>query len=142
MKIPREILLQKHEAATPQLDQVWSEVASVAFDNNAVPIARPFLVNAWHELFWSYRRSWSGFAAVWAVVLLFNMGRKTPESTMAAISPSEMSQVMAMRMDQLQMLAELGRPVPESAPKAPPPMPAARDPKASNEHGHDNQIFV
>jgi hypothetical protein len=77
MKTPREILLHKHQAVGPKLDEVRRSVLNGA-GNQAVEAARlssalrfPQLV--WNELILPCRRIWGGLAAAWILILLLNV---------------------------------------------------------------------
>lgn len=92
MKSPRQILLQSHRDAEPELDRIRKRVLSSTAQASAV-WARSgteqdnrlmaILSQAWVELVWVPRRVWSGLALVWLVILVFNAADAN-DSRMAA----------------------------------------------------------
>jgi hypothetical protein len=74
MKTPREILLARHQAANPKLDEIRNAVVA---DLEPKPVreeerATPIVLKLWRELIWPCRRTWAGLAAVWLAIFVLN----------------------------------------------------------------------
>jgi len=67
-KTPRDLLLSRHAAATPRLDQLRRKTL-----DDATPIPARQLV---HALFFPQRRLWLGLAATWLVILALNFSQR------------------------------------------------------------------
>lgn len=73
MKTPREILLQRHQAADAKLNQIRREVIAQL---EKPPVARAewlplcALLKLWRELIWPARRIWAGLATTWVFILI------------------------------------------------------------------------
>src|SRR5436190_23068567 len=99
MKTPREILFEKHQPAQADLDRIRRKALAVALSGEASapdayvgreqseavppcatlkPGATALLARAafalWQNLICPCRRSWTGLAALWIVILAFNAG--------------------------------------------------------------------
>ena len=78
-RTPREILLERHQAAEVRLDAVRERVLDqVVNSGNASPSSISFIfarlpIQIWKELFWSCRRVWTGLAAAWLVMIAVNL---------------------------------------------------------------------
>jgi hypothetical protein len=116
MKMPREILLEQHRSAAPKLDAIRREVLSAEFIREgrrvAVPkfrvadtVTLPLLV--WRELIWPSRRIWTGLAAIWILIFIFNVSQRD-KSELAArkLPPPSPEAIMAFRQQE-KLLAEL-----------------------------------
>jgi hypothetical protein len=104
MKTPREILLNKHRAAEPKLNDVRAAVLAdlegcsrrEAGPERRSNQGRGFFRQLWTELVLPSRRIWSGLAAAWIVIFFLNLAdseshppavaakKRTPEIMMAA----------------------------------------------------------
>jgi hypothetical protein len=72
MKTPREILLERHRAAVPQLDAIRREILDAKFRR------RNLVATLWGELILPSRRVWSGLAAAWLLILVVNFAERDP----------------------------------------------------------------
>ena len=114
MKTPREILLERHQAAEPKLDAIRHRIV-MELNNQATKEQRPpnFLVSLflccskhfWCELVWPSRRIWAGLAAVWITLLAVNVSLRdrSPAGAMASASP----EMILSFQQQERLLAEL-----------------------------------
>jgi len=87
MKTPRDILLARHQAAAPKLDDIRCEVVRQLNNKETKEQSQaPFFVawllgcldKIWQELFLPSRRVWSGLAAVWLLILAVNIAQHEP----------------------------------------------------------------
>lgn len=120
MKTFREILLERHRSAEPQLNAIREEVLQEQLQAGrpqnrtaASHIARPwdnFVRRMWLELIWSCRQFWLGLSAVWVVILTLQFLAAEPQasakSDTAPLSPS----VLAILREQRRLAAELTEP--------------------------------
>jgi len=67
MKTPKEILLAKHQAAQPKLDEVRREIVADLARSTPVPVI-PFVLKLWRELILPRPRAWATVAALWVVI--------------------------------------------------------------------------
>jgi hypothetical protein len=68
MKTPRELLLGRHKAAGPHLDQIRQTIVC------QIGTRRPFIaLKLWQELILPARRAWICLAAGWVVILALNL---------------------------------------------------------------------
>jgi hypothetical protein len=115
MKTPREILLERHQAAAPKLDLVRHAVVGklnneATKEQSSQNIFISWLLgcskNIWCELILPSRRIWAGLAAVWILIFAANFSlRDHSEKAMAKASPSP--EMMAAYRQQQELLAEL-----------------------------------
>jgi hypothetical protein len=81
MKTPREILILRHQAASPKLDAIrQSAVAALGGRRDfsapqSQTVATTLFQTLWQELFLPSRRVWSGLAAVWLLILAVNLAQ-------------------------------------------------------------------
>lgn len=132
MKTPREILLQRHRAAQPRLD----EIRRVAIAQLAKPpVARTewlplrALLTLWRELIWPCRRTWAGLAAVWLVLLTLQLASRDSAEVAARKTPPPSPEMLMVLRQQRLLLAELvERPAPRVAdqPKSTPARPRSQ----------------
>lgn len=116
MKTPREILLERHQAATPKLDALrQSAVAAVrdhristgSANERQSPAALTLIWRIlWNELIFPSRRTWAGLAAAWVLILAVNFSAHDPSPVVARKSPPAAEMIMAWRQQQ-RLLAEL-----------------------------------
>jgi hypothetical protein len=116
MKTPREILLERHQATAPKLDAIRREV--VAELNHKDAKAQSWAVNfvslclggskqLWLELIFPYRRIWTGLAAVWVLIFVFNFSQRDPSELMARKTPPPSPEMILAFRQQQRLLAEL-----------------------------------
>jgi len=98
MKTPRDILLERHQAAQSKLDAIRSQVVTQCRTERrgAEPgfklVAFPLLL--WRELISPSRRTWAGIAVAWVVILVVNFSLRDPAqpgSTIKVSAPAMMS---------------------------------------------------
>jgi len=112
MKTPREILLERHQAAAPKLDAIrQSAVAAVcdrriSNERRSQTTATMILKTFWLELIWPCRRIWAGLAAVWVLIFAFNFSQRDPTEMVAQKAPPAPQMVLAF-WQQEKLLAEL-----------------------------------
>jgi hypothetical protein len=71
MKTHRELLLARHEGASPQLDEIRRKIV------DTISARRPsFAVKLWEELILPARRAWIGLAAGWMLILALNLASR------------------------------------------------------------------
>lgn len=137
MKTPREILLARHRAIEPKLDDIREDVIGKL--NNEDPKTQSFsgalascFLNCpetiWRELIWPARWIWTGLATVWILILAANFSMQSrPEIRMAKTPPSA-DMIMAFHQQE-QLLSELigaNDPPAAQAPKTHSPRPASQ----------------
>lgn len=109
MKTPREVLLQRHQAADAKLDQIRSGVVSqlakttTAREQNS---SARVLSKLWRELIWPKPQAWASVAALW--VLIFALKLSTHEALQVVARKSSVSPeaIAAVRQQKL-FFAEL-----------------------------------
>jgi hypothetical protein len=121
MRTPREILLARHRAAEPNLDDIRQSVVGELNDRNSASrtakktqsfpdkLVSLFLgcPNAiWHEVIWPARRIWAGLAAVWLLIFAVNFSMRNHATIRMAKSSAAPEVIMALRQQQ-QLLSEL-----------------------------------
>ena len=115
MKTPREILLQRHAAATPKLDAIRHAMVEELNNKDtkiqswAVALVALFLgcsQKLWRELVWPCRQVWAGLAAVWVVILAVNFSASDTE-LVAGKSPPPFPEMTMTFPQQEKLLAEL-----------------------------------
>lgn len=80
MKTPRELLLEHHADAGPELDALRRRVIA-----DLRPAVQPgWLATAWRELVWQPRLVWTGLAAVWLLIVGGNVSVADPRREQAA----------------------------------------------------------
>ncbi|HVU07677.1 MAG TPA: hypothetical protein VHG89_03945 [Verrucomicrobiae bacterium] len=99
MKTPREILLERHQAAAPKLDAIRHEIVNSKFRRGN------FAVTIWNELIFPSRRIWAGLAAIWVVIFIFNFSQRDQSELMAKKFPSP--EMISSFQQQEKLLAEL-----------------------------------
>ena len=77
MKTPREILLQRHQAAEPKLDAIREKVVwegrRVAVPESKVTDKATLPTRHWREFFFSLRWHLAGMGAAWLLILVLNL---------------------------------------------------------------------
>jgi hypothetical protein len=121
MKTPREILLERHQAAMPKLDTIRHEIVNVELKNvgQASRLSltcllsqmetgwKPVLRLLWRELVWPCRQVWAGLAAVWILIFIFNVSQRDPSELMAQRAPPPALEMSMTFPQQEKLLAEL-----------------------------------
>jgi hypothetical protein len=100
MKTPREILLQRHEAATPKLDAVREAALAEITAKTAAKLLlarESFVIILWRELFWSCRRVWAGLAAIWITMLVVSSATSDSSRSAVASAPRSRDWKMALQ---------------------------------------------
>jgi hypothetical protein len=114
MKTPREILVARHESATPKLDAIRHKtvdrlsLAPTGGEGRGERAAFRFLQSLWHELFLPSRRIWAGLATVWILILAANISLR--DHTPTAMAKSTAPEMVPSLQQQEQLLTELTGP--------------------------------
>ena len=137
MKTPREILLARHQATNPKLDEIRHAVISEQACSSAAPesvkispspvgsVRVGFFEKLWRELFWPCRRTWGGLAAAWLALLVFNHSQtQQTSSAIIAKSPAPAEEMRIAYREQRRVLEEI------MGPQS--PMPLAQPPRQPN----------
>jgi hypothetical protein len=120
MKTPREILLARHQAATPKLDAIRNEAVS------RLPAARrgeTFIhlpARFWQELVLPCRRLWAGLATVWVLILIVNFAQRDNVNSITGQPAQPESVVMSLQAQQQllnELLADRAEPVEADRPR-------------------------
>ena len=138
MKTPRDILLEQHRSAAPKLDAIRREVMKVAADVNrrkqpvreltfAAALANAIRLS-FLELIWPCRRIWTGLAAVWILIFIFNFSQRDPSELTARKTPPPSPEMILTFRQQEKLLAELIGPNEPQA--AAPPKPFLPQPRS------------
>ncbi len=120
MKTPREILLNRHQAAMPKLDTIRHDILNAEFKvGQASRLSlisiffqmetgwKPVLRLLWRELIFPCRRTWAALAAVWMALFIFNFSqRDQAELAARKLPPPSPEAIMAWRQQE-KLLAEL-----------------------------------
>jgi len=111
MKTPREILLQKHQAAEPKLDRIRQEILAellqtAAPEKSRAPERVSFFLKLWLELILPARRIWLGLAAIWIVILAVNFS-SNDEPRLAGNAAAPDAQTIAELKEQKLLMAQL-----------------------------------
>ena len=111
MKTPRELLLDRHRAVEPKLDQIRAGVVAneLEFASPPEPRRRHWLPEAtaivWQELILPSRRLWAGLAAAWVLILAINLAGR---GTLLPARPSSAGPgVLQVVAEEKRVLAEL-----------------------------------
>jgi hypothetical protein len=120
MKTPREILLQRHQAAAPKLDAIRHDALKAEFKvRQASRLSlislffqmetawKPVLRLLWQELIWPCRRTWTALAAVWMALFIFNVSQRDPSELAARKLPPPSPEAILAWRQQEKLLAEL-----------------------------------
>jgi hypothetical protein len=116
MKTPREILIQRHQAATPKLDAIRQSTVAAVYDRRSVlwqTFVPGILQAIWRELILPSRRIWAGLAAVWLLLFVVNFSMQDrSQLTMAkASTPAEMAATVHQEQELLAQLLGPDEPV-------------------------------
>lgn len=133
MKTPRELILARHQAAVPKLQEISPEdLAGYARASAARPVGSRQLgarrwfpvIRLWEESLWPWRQAWLGMAAVWCVILLVHVSTRDIPTMARAKMPAPSPEVLTLLREQNQILTQLLEPAalpPPAAPKIPGP---------------------
>jgi hypothetical protein len=118
MKTPREVLLQRHQAADAKLDQIRSAVVAQIRPtppprSEWLPVRALF--TGWRELIWPARRIWTGLATAWLFILIANASVSGAGHQNSARTVGRSTDPWLTISEQNQLLAEL---VGATSPKA------------------------
>ena len=114
MKTPREILLERHQAAAPKLDTLRHEFVSELNRQDTKTQSRKINLASWclggfpkmwQELIFPSRRIWAGLTAIWILIFAvnFSMRDSSPAGATSISSPA----TMMTFQQQERLLAEL-----------------------------------
>ena len=128
MKTPRELILERHQAAEAKLKALRAEDLAACARGAAEPSpARPPApapAGFWREAFWPWRRTWTAMAVIWVVILALTLASGEPPRVASARAPRPDPETLAILDEQKQLLAQLlgaGAPPPASRLRAPSP---------------------
>lgn len=114
MKTPREILLERHQAAAPKLDSIRGEmVAKIDHQGTKTQSGRVNLVawwlgglrTLWRELIFPSRCIWAGLAGAWLLLLAVNLSLR--DHAEAPIAKASVPAEMMTFQQQQELLAQL-----------------------------------
>jgi hypothetical protein len=136
MKTPREILLNRHQAAETKLDRIRrAVVADLRYQETAGPETPLFIAAAlklWRELILPARVTWAGIAAVWLVIGAMNLTQADQTTTVASAPSATPQDVRVARERQRELMLELAL-LPTTDPAMPPkPNPQPRSDRRSS----------
>lgn len=142
MKTPREILLQRHQAAELKLDAIRREIITEEFNNQAtkkqswlnglVPLFLCCSKNFWRELIWPCHRIWAVLAAVWVLLLVANVSMRDSSQIIVAETSPTPEMILSFRQQE-KILAELIGPNETHVPR--PPKPSLPRPSSERRFG-------
>jgi len=118
MKTPREILLQRHQAAGPRLDEVRRETLRTELRR-----APESVLTSWHEFLRSFRGHFAALGAAWVLVLLLHADVEPASSPAASATGAVLSpqlHLAKVRENRRQLLETIGARDPEPPQPAPP----------------------
>jgi hypothetical protein len=114
MKTPREVLLERHRQAGPELDRIRREtLAQLAGPTAGQVSATPrspilaALQRAWMELIWPSRQAWTGLAVLWLIVTAANLEMKTTLPSAPGARPAAVRELAQGLQEQRRLLSEL-----------------------------------
>lgn len=125
MKTTREILSQRHAAATPQLDAIRR--ALVQQLRAGTPPARPWWQSFWREIFVAPRAIWGTIGVAWVAILVLQWTAANPATRSPGSSPRAFDSAFREQYELLRI--ELGWSLPPA-----PPNPPARNPPPSGHY--------
>jgi len=109
MKTPREIILARHQAANPKLDELRRSTVAGLAKHQSTPVRPPilFLFKLWQELVWPCRRTWASLAIVWVAIMAFNLAHAQSRQTVIVTRPVLSGDMRLAYREQKQLLDEL-----------------------------------
>jgi hypothetical protein len=106
MKTPREVLLARHKAVEPKLDEIRRDVVADLTPHSAGETEIPFVLRLGRELILPRPRAWAAVAAMWVVI--FALKLSTPGTPQVVVQKSSASpEVLAEVRQQKLLFAEL-----------------------------------
>lgn len=120
MKTPRELLLKRHQAASPKLDALRQSTVAAVYDRRPLlrkALVSTILLNIWRELIMPSRRIWAALAAVWILILAANLGVRDHSQTALAKTVPSQEIVLAFQQQQALLTQLIGQ---DEAPVAKP----------------------
>lgn len=143
MKTPREILLTRHQATKPKLDRIRHAVVAEIHNKETKAQSKSedfaswcrcssqaLCRKLWLELIWPCRRTWTGLAAVWVILAVFNLAQTEPARPTLAKSRTSPAELRMAFVEQQRLLAELIGPPPQPALAEPPRRKPAGQPRS------------
>ncbi|HKW31179.1 MAG TPA: hypothetical protein VJT54_17780 [Verrucomicrobiae bacterium] len=114
MKTPREILLERHQAATPKLDDIRETTVAAVCDRRFHSPAVTDRRYNWREFLYSLRWHLAGMSAAWLVIALLSLNAGHATSLASAmprgkIPPAQI--ILASLRENRRELLELIQPV-------------------------------
>ena len=128
MKTPRELILERHQAAEAKLETIRAEdLAKYARASAAQPSVRvqpSFSLAAaarqfWQESIWPWRRIWLGMATVWLVLLTLNLATNERPKMARHKTPPPSPELMAALREQRRLMLNSNPAPPPVHPKSP-----------------------
>jgi hypothetical protein len=135
MKTPREILLERHQAAGTKLDAIRQSAVAAVCDrrpamNDVLELRSQTAATMiwhvlWRELILPSRRIWAGLAAIWLVLAAVNLSQRDhmPAVPMASASPE---MILSFRQQERLLTELLGPDETRAAEPATPFLPQPR----------------
>ena len=121
MKTPRELLLQRHQAADAKLDRIRSDVVSqltkptVSVEQGA---STNILLRLWRELIWPKPIAWAGIAAAWGLILVLKLSTQDASRVVtqkSSASPEAIAEVRQQKRFFAELVGIAERPAAASA---------------------------
>jgi hypothetical protein len=119
-----------HVIPTRDAQTRWTKEIQEAANTKSIRRPEPLNVffNCWLELVWPCRRIWTGLAAIWILIFIFNFSQRDPSELMARKTPPPSPEMILAFRQQQQLLAEL---IGQNETRAtPPPKPFAPQPRS------------
>lgn len=119
MKTPRELLLTRHAAARPRLDEVRAAVLAEMRAAKDVNPSQSLGTTLWQQLVIACRPAWVALGAAWGLILLLNILSTTMTEQPAVAEASRFSpEVEFLLKAQRQLWVELTTPANSIPPRA------------------------
>ncbi|HEY3760328.1 MAG TPA: hypothetical protein VGN23_01080 [Verrucomicrobiae bacterium] len=106
MKTPREILLERHKAAIPQLDALRNQTINAELRRKPSTVIVDWLSLLWRELIWPCRGIWTGLATVWILIFAANIAMNGGSHPVMAKVAASQGAIVAWQQQQ-RLLSEL-----------------------------------
>lgn len=126
MKTPREVLLARHKAVEPKLDEIRCRALAESFGlrreterhaalapgaqtpKTVAPLRFATAVQIlWRELIWPCRRTWAGLVAAWLAILTFNHSQSESGPTVVARATVPPAEIRLAFREQHRVLEEI-----------------------------------
>lgn len=109
MKTPRELLLQRHQAADAKLDRIRNDVVSQL--TKTTPAAEQgattnTLLKLWRQLIWPKPAAWAGVAAAWGLIVCLKLSTQDASHAVTQKSSASAEAIAEVRQ-QKRFFAEL-----------------------------------